>query len=164
MGVSDLPHCFHGPLCMMINNVIRSVVYWGIAQQHVGPAGYFRDPAHMDAYLKGSVFLPEENNERGTDEQKAELKKRFTSLNGAMLVMATEDTMVYPRESEWFWQLEDNMRKVQNLEDSDFWKNDNIGLKALTEAGKVQNVSFEGDHLQFSQADIDNTFVPFLMS
>lgn len=118
----------------------------------------------MDAYLKGSVFLADENNERGTDEEKAALKERFSSLNGAMLVLATHDSMVYPTESEWFWQLEDNMRKVQPLEESDFYKNDYIGLKALTEAGKVQNVSFEGDHLQFSQADIDNTFVPFLMS
>lgn len=27
MGVSDLPHCFSGPLCNMINNEVRQLVY-----------------------------------------------------------------------------------------------------------------------------------------
>jgi hypothetical protein len=29
-------------------------------------------------------------------------KERFSALNAAMLVMFTEDTMVWPKESEWF--------------------------------------------------------------
>ena len=56
----------------------------------------------MPEYLSGSVFLADENNEKGTDEAKADVKSRFSALNGAMLVMFTEDTMVYPKESEWF--------------------------------------------------------------
>jgi len=74
MGVSDIPHCFHGPICKLINGVVREAVYLGIAQNHIGPAGYFRDPAHMTNYLSGSVFLPGVNNERGTDEEKAAVK------------------------------------------------------------------------------------------
>lgn len=164
MGVSDLPHCFHGMICKMVNSVVRSVVYNGFIQNIVGPAGYFRDPQHMDEYLKGSVFLADENNEKGTDEAKAAVKARFSALHGAMLVMFTEDSMVYPKESEWFQQLDHTMEKTQPLEDSDFYKNDFIGLKALTEAKKVTQVSIVGDHLQFSQDDVKNTFVPFLLS
>jgi len=79
-----------------------------------------------------------------------------------MLVMFTEDTMVYPKESEWFQEL-NGLMKVQPLEKSDFYKEDYIGLRSLNEAGKVQFVSIDGDHLQFSQANITDTFIPFLL-
>jgi palmitoyl-protein thioesterase len=49
------------------------------------------------------------------------------------------------------------------LEDSDWYKNDVLGLKTLNEAGKVTFSSVDGDHLQFSQSDIDNTIIPFLL-
>jgi len=81
-----------------------------------------------------------------------------------MLVMFTEDTMVFPNESEWFQQLEDNMKDVQPIEDSAFYKEDWLGFKELDEAKKIVRVSIVGDHLQFSQADVDKYFVPFLMS
>lgn len=53
---------------------------------------------------------------------------------------------------------------VQPLEESAFYKDDLIGLRALNEAHKVDWVKIVGDHLEFSQADMDNTFIPFLMS
>jgi len=77
--------------------------------------------------------------------------------------MFTEDTMIYPKESEWFQQL--NLDgSVQALADSDFYKNDNIGLRALDEAGKVIYSSVVGDHLQFSEDYVNDTIVPFLLS
>ena len=80
-----------------------------------------------------------------------------------MLMMFTEDTMVHPKESEWFQQL-DASGNLQPLEESDFYKNDTLGLKTLNEAKKVQFVSVKGDHLQFTEDDINNTIVPFLLS
>jgi len=44
--------------------------------------------------------------------------------------------MVYPKESEWFQQL-DSYYRVQPLEESEFFKKDFIGLRALSEADKV---------------------------
>lgn len=78
-------------------------------------------------------------------------------------MMFSQDTMVYPKESEWFQEL-DKLGRVTPLEESDFYKNDYIGVKALNEAGKIQFVEVDGDHLQFSQEDIDNTIIPFLLS
>jgi hypothetical protein len=34
--------------------------------------------------------------------------------------MFSEDTVVYPRESEWFWELEAD-GSVKKLEDTDFY-------------------------------------------
>lgn len=56
----------------------------------------------MKEYLKDSVFLPYLNNEDGTVDAAASNKARFSALNNLMLVMFTEDSMVYPKESEWF--------------------------------------------------------------
>jgi palmitoyl-protein thioesterase len=99
----------------------------------LGPAGYFRDPRDLDKYLADSVFLPYANNENTVDQS---IIERFTALNGAMLVMFDADTVVYPRESEWFWELQAN-GSITKVEDTDFYKNDLIGLKQLNEAGKV---------------------------
>jgi palmitoyl-protein thioesterase len=45
MGVLDIPQCFSGFICNIVNSVAREFVYLGIIQDHVGPAGYFRDTA-----------------------------------------------------------------------------------------------------------------------
>ena len=163
MGVTDIPHCFSGPFCALVNSVARDMVYSSLVQNMIGPAGYFRDTYHLDKYVAGSVFLPHLNNEEDDEDAKAARKARFSALNGALLMMFTEDTMVYPKESEWFQELAAD-GTVQPLEDSDFYKNDYIGLRALNEANKVTFSSVVGDHLQFSQDDIDNTIIPFLLS
>ena len=163
MGVADIPHCFNGFICNIVNSVARDFVYTEFIQNLIGPAGYFRDAGHYQHYLNGSVFLPHLNNEEDDADAKAARKERFSALNGALLMMFTEDTMVYPKESEWFQQV-DESGNLQALEDSDFYKEDYIGLAALDQANKVQFVSVVGDHLQFSQEDISNTIVPFLLS
>jgi palmitoyl-protein thioesterase len=117
----------------------------------------------MEQYLADSVFLPYLNNETGDETTKAANKARFSALNSAMLVMFSEDTVVYPKESEWFQQLNQDLVTVEALEDSSFYKEDLIGLRSLIEAGKVEYVSIAGDHLQFSESDIDNYFIPFLL-
>lgn len=162
MGVSDVPECFNGKICHLMNMAVRREVYRPIIQDHIGPAGYFRDPHHMSEYLADSVFLPFVNNEEGDPAAMASNKERFSSLNGLMLVMFTEDSVVYPKESEWFQEL-NSMMRVEPLEKSAFYQSDAIGLKTLNEAGKVQFVSIVGDHLEFTNADVTDIFVPFLM-
>merc|ERR1712166_1469250 len=85
MGVSDIPNCFEGPLCDVINGIARDAVYSNIVQNHLGPADYFRDEANMEAYLQ-TAFLPYLNNETGAEEDKESRKARFESLNALMLV------------------------------------------------------------------------------
>lgn len=162
MGVADIPNCLNGTLCRLINYTVRKIVYFKEVQEIVGPAGYFRSPHQMTQYLANSEFLAQANNEKGTEAVKAPIKARFSALNGTMLVMFTEDSVVYPKESEWFQGL-NNLMKVQPLEKSAFYQEDYIGLKTLNEAGKVQFVKIVGDHLQFTAEDVSNIFVPFLL-
>jgi len=49
----------------------------------------------MAKYLKDSVFLPKLNGEISISGTSA--KERFIALNGIMLVMFSEDTMIHPK-------------------------------------------------------------------
>jgi len=71
--------------------------------------------------------------------------------------------MVFPKESEWFWELQEN-GEVRKLEETEFFKNDLIGLKKLMDSGKVQFVEFQGQHLEITDEEVDNIIVPFLQS
>lgn len=116
----------------------------------------------MATYEKDSVFLPALNNEHSTSKF-AELRETsFANINAGLFGMFTQDTMIYPKETAWFQGL-DKKGNVQPLEESDFYKNDNIGLKTLNEAGKITFSKIEGDHLQFTTQYIKETVIPFLM-
>lgn len=163
MGVMAIPHCFSGAFCNAINYVADEFVYFKLFQNIIAPAGYFRDPAQLERYSEDSVFLPYVNNEAGSEDDKALVKSKFTSLNNILLVMFDQDTMIHPKETAWFQQM-DVEGNVMELDDTDFYNQDFIGLKEMVDAGKVTFDKIDGDHLQFSAADIQNTFVPFLLS
>lgn len=120
MGVDKVPHCFEGAICDAVNLVIKRLVYLAIAQDWIAPAGYFRDVLNYEGYVKGSVFLPALNNEVSKsakadpvrDDAAKNRKDRFSALNGAMLVMFTEDTMIYPKETAHFRSMDPKEQKV----------------------------------------------------
>ena len=147
-GVAAIPNCVSGVICVAINFVARNMVYFKAIQDFVGPAGYFRDPSDLQTYLADSVFLPYTNNEKNKTDS---IKQRFTSLNGVLLVMFSEDTMVFPKESEWFWELQADLKTVLPVNQTDFYVNDYIGLRQMEEQGKIQYVTFQGEHLQFTE-------------
>merc|ERR1712048_921240 len=97
----------------------------------------------------------------GEDMSKA--KARFVQLNGIMLVMFSEDTMIHPKETAQFGSI-DKSGKLLSMQDQPLYKNDVFGLKTLDEANKIKMHTCTGDHLQFSYDDIENVFVPFLKS
>lgn len=162
MGVAAVPHCFEGVACDVVNMVAKKLVYSSLVQNWLVPAGYFRDVNDMATYEKDSVFLPALNNEHSTSDYAQLRDEKFSSINAGLFGMFTEDTMIYPKETAWFQGL-DKHGKVQPLEESDFYKNDNIGLKTLNEAKKLTFDKIEGDHLQFTTQYIKETIIPFLM-
>jgi len=80
-----------------------------------------------------------------------------------MFVKFEKDTMIYPKESAWFQQV-DHKGKVLPLNATDFYNHDYIGLKNMTESNKIEYVKFDNDHLQFTDIDIKEVVIPFLIS
>ena len=75
--------------------------------------------------------------------------------------MFSNDTMIYPKETAWFHELQAD-GTILPYNQTEFYQKDFIGLKALNEAGRAKFVEIDGDHLQFSESDIENIIVPFL--
>ena len=89
------------------------------------------------------------------------MKKAFTSVNKAMFVKYEDDNIMYPKETAWFQQIDASGRVVP-LNESDYYINDNFGLKTLVEDGRASFVTFDGHAPFYKESDVINTIIPFL--
>ncbi|KAL3679823.1 hypothetical protein R1sor_022779 [Riccia sorocarpa] len=91
-------------------------------------------------------------------------KQRFSSLNYLALIKFEAVRVLYPTDTAWFgFYAPNDFRKVLPAEETDLYKEDWIGLKALNEAGKVAFLSVPGGHLAISVEEIQELVVPFLL-
>jgi len=160
MGIAGVPRLNCGWLCDIINKGVGKLMYYGAVQEHLGPAGYFKDKYHMDSFLEFSSFLADLNNEKV--EKSQAYKDRFGNLEKAVFIMNESDTVVNPASSAWFEFYEDSKDNVVPLRESKFYKEDFIGLKELDVKGNVNFVKLSGDHIHFSDYDIDTYMIPAL--
>ena len=160
MGVSGSPNCESGLFCDLIDYVIDNVVYFSEIQDNVGPAGYYRDPADMDWFMNYSVFLPYLNNMKNTTD---DIRIAMESLNAALFVMFSNDTMIYPKETAWFHELQADYATILPMEQTSLYTQNLNGLKTLNEAGKLTFLEWPGAHLQFNEEQIKDVIVPFLL-
>ena len=73
-----------------------------------------------------------------------------------------EDTMIFPKETAWFGFYQSDGKTIQNMEDSDEYNNDVLGLKSLNNQGKIKKVLFQGNHLQWTQQEFNQYIMPYL--
>ncbi|KAG0627682.1 hypothetical protein M758_2G220300 [Ceratodon purpureus] len=85
-GTASIPGCTLMSLCKLANALIRLGVYSPFVQNHLAPSGYVKIPTDLDAYYKGSLFLPKLNNEIAIYRNET-YKKRLESLNHLVLIM-----------------------------------------------------------------------------
>eukprot|EP00656_Telonema_subtile_P011409 TRINITY_DN1564_c0_g1_i1.p1 TRINITY_DN1564_c0_g1~~TRINITY_DN1564_c0_g1_i1.p1 ORF type:complete len:353 (-),score=98.16 TRINITY_DN1564_c0_g1_i1:341-1399(-) len=137
---------------------------WKIAPYGSGLAfaGYWKDISNKDKYLSKSTYLAQVLNEGAT--KNATIADNFKALNNLVLIEATEDTMIVPKESEQhgFWAWGGDKKSIVAMEDSDGYKGDWIGLKTLDTAKKISKSSFVGEHIRFNSSYWDGYVLPFL--
>lgn len=141
-----------------LNYLVSQVVLFKSVFNHVGPAGYFRNPQNNANYLAYNDFLPNLLNEK--HEKSSDIKERFTKLKKLILVKFSEDTMINPPETAWF-QFWDENYNVEPFEKSKFYQNDYIGLRELNESGKVDFEKLPGNHLDFDYEDLERFVARF---
>lgn len=159
MGVAKFPHCESGIFCNLVNGIIDKLVYFSLVQNFIGPAGYFKTNNKIDNYVNSSTFLADLNNEK--KEKNENYKKRFLELEKILLIKFTEDTMIIPKETSQF-RFYNKENVVEDLEKSDFYINDYIGVRQLMEENKIKLLDLEGDHLNFDREDIETHMIPIL--
>lgn len=152
-GVSSLPRCdpngVGGIMCTVIDSIVGGVVYSEAVQAGLAQANYFRDQMRLSDYLEHCSFLPE-----FLDRAQAGDAARLTSLRKLVLVMAQRDTMIIPKESEWFGALQTHSRSIVVPAERQPWYQA-LGLDVLQASGRLVTATTAGNHLDFSKRELD---------
>jgi len=101
-------------------------------------------------YLENSEWLAYINGDRKVNPDS---RQRMISLNKYMATYASKDTVVQPPQSAWhtYWHWNDPWRSsVMQLNETEGYKNDALGLKSLQERGDLILNHFDGDHLKYN--------------
>lgn len=154
MGVSAIPGCQANKtsLCKTLSHALGAPAYTEFIQNHIFQAGYLRDPARLnDKDYKKNSELAKWNNEG--DVVNSTYKTNFESVDKYIMVKALQDTMVEPKEGEW-WGAFDSKGAMHTMKETNLYQEDLFGLKTVDAAGKVFFETTPGNHLQFTEAQL----------
>ena len=120
-----------------LQNVTASAMWlvaYNFLGQKISVANIWRDPHHLDAYMKGNVFLP-----KYTTDSTAQMKANFVRLKKAVFCVGSGpsfDGGIEPWQSAVFGAAgADGV--IRPMEDQDFYKSDTFGLRSLHESGRL---------------------------
>ena len=146
-GVYGLPHCSGSWfICKEVERLLNLGAYNDYVQSHLVQAQYWHDPLNEAKYRSHSKFIADINQEVTTNP---EYRQNLLQVSNITFVMFNKDTMVIPKESEWFgFYKEGSDKELMTLEESEIWINDKLGLKEMASQGRLAFLKVEGDHLQ----------------
>ncbi len=157
-GVAALPHCYpdgrNGELCQNVSDLLAKLAYNEKMQDFLFQADYFRDVNFIDTpqYKKYSQ-MGHWNNEG--DSVDSNLKVNFAKTNKFAMIKANADSVVVPREGEWWGSYDtSDFTTILTMEQTSWYKEDLFGLKTADQAGKLFFNSTEGNHLEFSDEEL----------
>eukprot|EP01116_Phalansterium_solitarium_P012937 TRINITY_DN296_c0_g2_i2.p2 TRINITY_DN296_c0_g2~~TRINITY_DN296_c0_g2_i2.p2 ORF type:complete len:310 (+),score=98.16 TRINITY_DN296_c0_g2_i2:45-974(+) len=151
MGVADLPNCVspNRTICDAVETLLSFPAYDPFVQRHSIQAEYFHDPMKESEYLAANILLPDINNERPT--KNVTYRQNLISLNHFAMFQFMEDTVVVPRESEWFgYYAPGSNSQLVPMTQTPGYQGDWIGLKTLDTQGKLSLGKCPGNHMQFT--------------
>jgi len=133
-------------LCELARQLLAAAVYDPDLQDIVAPAQYWRDPFNHTEFINRSKFLSDLNNMK--EEKNAEYKRIITSLEIFVMIMWEDDTTIIPKESSLFgfYKLDQDV-ETEAMEDTDFYKEDWLGLLTLERTGRLHQYTLPGGHM-----------------
>ena len=161
-GVFGFPHCpaSNSTICEYVRKLLDYGAYISWIQNNIVQAEYWHDPLKEEEYITKSVFLADINQER---VKNSTYKTNLMKLKNFVMVKFLQDTMVIPKESEWFGYYKPGQDKeLYTLQESPLYQEDWLGLKEMDTAGKLHFLGADGDHLQFTQEFFETKILPFL--
>nr|XP_039254464.1 palmitoyl-protein thioesterase 1-like [Styela clava] len=161
-GVYGFPNCMGDDIemCDYVRRLLNMGAYFPPIQNRLVQAQYWHDPIHEDKYFSDCIFLPVINND---NVRNSTYVRRLRSLSKFVMVKFNNDTMVQPIESEWFgFYAPGKDNNILTLQETELYKNDQLGLKKMDEAGKLVFLATNGEHLQFSDDWFIENIVPYL--
>lgn len=149
-GVFGLPNCpsLNSRTCERFRQLLNYAAYTDLMQNFLVQATYWHDPLNEAKYKNYSTFLADINNERYINDSYIENLNKLTKF---VMVQFNKDTIVQPKESQWFGYYKPGQDKeTQWLGETDLYIEDRLGLKKMDEANKIVFLECEGNHLQFT--------------
>lgn len=122
-GVFGLPNCpsLTTKTCEYFRQLLNFAAYTCYVQDLLVQATYWHDPLNEELYKNASTFLADINNELVYNEKYVE---NLLTLKNFVMVKFTEDTIVTPRESQWFEYYKPGQdEEILKLQDSDIYIN-----------------------------------------
>ena len=149
-GISEFQNCASDDwLCRTWTGYLKSNTWGSFVQSRLVPAQYFRDPEDLESYLDYSNFLADVNNER--EVKNSTYKENMEKLESFAMYVFANDTIVVPKESGWFAEVNTTSTEVTKLQDRTIYKEDWLGLKTLDKDGKLHFKTIVGGHMEFGE-------------
>jgi len=159
MGVAGFPNCdptgLLGPVCTLLAEFLGDLAYKEFVQNMLFQADYFRDPHRLNdtEYIENSQIA--QWNQENPNNQNFTYKVNFVKVKQFAMIKAEKDTMIFPNDGEWWGEfIPGQMKKTQQMKDTDLYKSDAFGLKTVDEAGRIVFNSTAGNHLQFTEEQL----------
>lgn len=158
-GVSEYQKCRHW-YCYILNRIVGYLAEWTISQMFVAPADYFRTWWNLPRFYEHSIFLPEINNEGEIKDPG--YKARLTAIKNFGMWMWDDDMTVFPKESEWFGDFDED-GNIKLLRENQIYQEDWLGLRELDESGRLFFYHGPGDHMSLEDDMIELYLIPLLL-
>ncbi|XP_076361549.1 palmitoyl-protein thioesterase 1 [Tachypleus tridentatus] len=158
-GVYGFPRCpgDNSTICDYIRKLLNYGAYIGWIQSYLVQAQYWHDPLNEKEYKEKSIFLADINNENSKNET---YKKNLMKLKNFVMVRFSQDTMVDPKDTEWFgFYYPGQAKNTFTLQNSTLYKEDWLGLKQMDKDGKLHFLETKGDHLEIDLDWFSNNIV-----
>lgn len=158
-GVYGFPRCpgENSTLCDFVRKLLNFGAYTPFVQKALVQAQYWHDPLQEEEYKEKSLFLADINNEKVRNQT---YKENLKKLENFIMIKFAEDSMVDPRESEFFGFYKTGQGKeIETLQESALYKEDWLGLKEMDQAGKLHFFEVPGDHLQIDEEWFKKTII-----
>lgn len=170
-GVAAFPHCspdalLIGGACKALTELLGKAAYNPVVQKALFQADYFRDPTHRKdpAYLRYSQ-IARWNGEAGGDMSTE--KANWAKTQRFVWVMGTKDTMVWPREATQWADVSESYphnTSIVPYKQTRWFKEDLFGLRSAEEAGKNFFEQYVGDHIRFSDSDLEGWLLKYFVN
>jgi palmitoyl-protein thioesterase len=157
----------HNKICDALMEVASHKAYTEFSQNHSFQANYWRDPRPVE---KKSYQMHSQLAKLGNEvleQRDPTLNENFQKTQKFVWVLATQDTIVWPKEGEQWGAPNSNATDpfvdILPMKETEWYQRDLFGLKSADEQGKFFYEEFEGDHLRFSLSDFDSWIRKYIM-
>ena len=129
-----------------------------LAQEALFQANFYRDPVALNTSdFQRYNQLAQWNGEGTPGTFNETFKENFLKTATNVWVMGLKDTVVWPREGEWWGQAPagrpfDGVALPMNQ--SSWYLSDSFGLRTADEQGKNHFESFNGEHIRMTDAEL----------